>query len=177
VPHFIPVRTTYQAPDLARVFISEMVRLHGVPQKIISDRGSVFTGRFWTSFQEALGTQLNFSTTYHLETDRQTERMNQTLEDRLRMYVMDQQKRWEEFLPLVEFAYNNSYQSTIKMAPFEFLYGRPCRTPLSWDRLRIGSWWDQKRSKKWKSRYNQNTKDKGSAESTKELCRCAPSRP
>jgi hypothetical protein len=61
--------------------------------------------------------------------------MNQTLEDMLCMYVMDQQKRWEEFLPLVEFAYNNSYQSTIKMAPFEFLYGRPCRTPLSWDRL------------------------------------------
>jgi hypothetical protein len=61
--------------------------------------------------------------------------MNQTLEDMLRMYVMDQQKRWEEFLPLVEFAYNNSYQSTIKMVPFEFLYGRPCRTPLSWDRL------------------------------------------
>jgi hypothetical protein len=133
--HFIPVRTTYQAPDIARVFISEIVRLHGVPKKIISDRGSVFTGRFWTSFQEALGTQLNFSTAYHPETDGQTERTNQTLEDMLRMYVMDQQKRWEEFIPLVEFAYNNSYQSTIKMAPFEFLYGRPCRTPLSWDRL------------------------------------------
>jgi hypothetical protein len=61
--------------------------------------------------------------------------MNQTLEDMLCMYMMDQQKRWEEFLPLVEFAYNNSYQSTIEMAPFEFLYGRPCRMPLSWDRL------------------------------------------
>jgi hypothetical protein len=53
----------------------------------------------------------------------------------LHMYVMDQQKRWEEFLPLVEFTYNNSYQSTIKMVPFEFLYGRLCRTPLSWDQL------------------------------------------
>ena len=81
------------------------------------------------SFQEALGTQLNFSTAYHSETDRKTERMNQTLED------MDQQKRWEEFLPLVELAYNNSYQITINMVPFEFLYGRPCQTPLSWDRL------------------------------------------
>jgi transposase InsO family protein len=129
------VHTTYQAPNIAKVFISEIVRLHGVPKKIISDRGSVFAGRFWTSFQEALGTQLNFSTAYHPETDRQTERTNQTLEDMLCMYVMDQQKRWEEFLPLIEFAYNNSYQSTIKMAPFEFLYGRPCRTPLSWDRL------------------------------------------
>jgi hypothetical protein len=77
----------------------------------------------WTSFQEALGTQLNFSTAYHPETDGQTEHTNQTLEDMLRMYVMDQQKRWEEFLPLVEFAYNNSYQSTIKMAPFEFFMG------------------------------------------------------
>ena len=120
--HLIPVRTTYQAPDLARVFISEIVRLHGVPKKIISDRGSVVTGRFWTSFQEALGTQLNFSTAYHPETDGQTERTNQTWEDMLRMYVMDQHKRWEEFLPLIEFTYNNSYQSTIKMAPFDFLY-------------------------------------------------------
>jgi hypothetical protein len=133
--HFIPVRTTYQAPDIARVFISEIVRLHGVPKRIISNRGSVFTGRFWTSFQEALGTQLNFSTEYHPENNGQTEQTNQILEDMLRMYVMDQQKHWEEFLPLVEFAYNNSYQSTIKMVPLEFLYGRPCQTPLSWDQL------------------------------------------
>jgi transposase InsO family protein len=67
--HFIPVRTMYQAPDIARVFISENVRLHGVPKRIISDRGLVFTRRFWTSLQEALGTQLNFSTAYHPETD------------------------------------------------------------------------------------------------------------
>ena len=83
------------------------------------------------SFQEALGTQFNFSTAYHPETDGQTEWMNQTLEDMLHMYMMDEQKHWEEFSPLVEFAYNNSYQGTIKMAPFEFLYGRPCQTPLS----------------------------------------------
>jgi len=120
--HFIPVRTTYQAPDIARVFISEIVRLHGVPKRIISDQGSVFTRRFWMSFQEALGTQLNFSTAYHPETDGQTERTNQTLEEMLHMYLMDQQKHWGEFFLLVEFAYNNSYQSTIKMAPFKFLY-------------------------------------------------------
>jgi transposase InsO family protein len=113
-----------------------------MPKKIISDRGLVFTGRFWMSFQEALGTQPNFSTVYHPETDGQTERTNQTLEDMLRMYMMDQQKRWEEFLPLVEFTYNNSYESTIKMAPFDFLYGRSFRTPLSWnwleDRVLVG---------------------------------------
>ena len=68
--HFIPVCMTYQAPNIAIFFISEIVRLHGMPKRIISDRGSMFTGRFWTSFQEALGTQLNFSTTYHLYTDR-----------------------------------------------------------------------------------------------------------
>ena len=120
--HFIPVRTLYQEPDIARVFISDIMRLHSVPKRIISDLGSVFTGRFWTSFQEALGTQLNFSTTYHLEIDKKTERTKQILEDMLRMYIMDQQKCWEEFLPLVEFSYNNSYQSTINMAPFKFLY-------------------------------------------------------
>jgi hypothetical protein len=118
--HFIPVHTTYQAPDIAIFFISEIVRMHGMPKRIISDRGSVFTGLFWTSFQEALGTQLNFSTAYHRETDMQTEGKNQILEDMLCMYVMDQQKHWEEFFPLVEFAYNNSYQRTIKMAPFSF---------------------------------------------------------
>jgi hypothetical protein len=70
------------------------------------------------SFQEALGTQLNFSTAYHPKTNEKTKQMNQTLEDMLHMYVMDQQKHWEEFLPLVEFSYNKSYQSTIKMASF-----------------------------------------------------------
>ena len=63
--HFVPMRATYQAPDIAIIFISEIVWLHGVPKKIISDRGSVFTGRFWMSFQEALGTQLNFSAAYN----------------------------------------------------------------------------------------------------------------
>jgi transposase InsO family protein len=81
--HFNPVRTMYQALDIARFFISEIVRLHGVPRKIISDREMIFTGRFWTSFQEALGTQLNFSTTYHPETNGQMERMNQILKDML----------------------------------------------------------------------------------------------
>jgi hypothetical protein len=100
------------------------------------------------SSQGALETQLNFSTVYHSETDKQIEHTNQTWEDMLRMYVMDQQKHWEEFLPLVEFAYNNSYQSTIKMAPFEFPYGRSCRMPLSWDRLEDRVLVNQKRSKK-----------------------------
>jgi hypothetical protein len=88
--HFIPVCTTYQVQNIAIVFISEIVRLHGMPKRIIFDRGSVFTGRFWTSFQEALGTQHNFSTSYHQEIDENTQRTNQILEDMLQMYVMDQ---------------------------------------------------------------------------------------
>jgi transposase InsO family protein len=133
--HFILVRDTYDVTDVAHVFISEVICLHGIPKKIISDRDSRFTSRFWTSLQSALGTQLNLSTTYHPETDGKTKRVNQVMEDMLRMYVMDNQTQWEKYLPLVEFAYNNSFHSSIGMPPYEALYGRPCRTPLSWDRL------------------------------------------
>jgi hypothetical protein len=107
--HFIPVRDTYDVTDVARVFVSEVIHLHGIPKKIIFDRGSRFTSRFWTSLQSALGSQLNLSTTYHLETDGQTERVNQFMEDMLRMYVMDNQTQWEKYLPLVEFVYNNNF--------------------------------------------------------------------
>jgi len=85
--------------------------------------------------QSALGTQLNLSTAYHPETDGKTQRVNQVLEDMLRMYVMDQQLHWEKYLSLVEFAYNNIYHSSIGMPPFEALYGRPCTTLLNWDKL------------------------------------------
>jgi hypothetical protein len=85
--------------------------------------------------QSALGTQLNLSTTYHLETNGQTERVNRVMEDMLRMYFMDNQTQWDKYLPLVEFSYINSFHSSIRMPAYEALYGRPCRTPLSWDRL------------------------------------------
>ena len=78
-----------------------------------------------------MGTKLNFSTAYHPQTDGQTERTNQILEDMLRMYVMDRPSKWEDYLHLVEFSYNNNYQSSIKMSLFEALYGRECCTPLS----------------------------------------------
>ena len=87
--HFIPVRDTYDVTDVARVFINEIVRLHGVPKKIISDRDPKFTSRFWTSMQSALGTEMNLSSFYHPKTDGQTERVNQVMEEMLRMYVMD----------------------------------------------------------------------------------------
>jgi hypothetical protein len=133
--HFILVRDTYDITDVARVFVSEVIRFHGIPKNIISDRDYGFTCRFWTSLQSTLGTQLNLITTCHPETDGKTERVNQVMEDMLRMYVMDNQTQWEKYLPLVEFAHNNSCHSSIGMPPYEALYGRPCIMLLSWDRL------------------------------------------
>jgi hypothetical protein len=76
-----------------------------------------------------------FSTTDHPQTNGQIERVNQVLEDMLRMHVMHQPKKWEDYLPLVEFAYNNGYQESLKMSPFEALYGRQCNIPISWNNL------------------------------------------
>ena len=100
------------------------MRLHGVPVSIVSDRDPRFTSRFWPSFQTALGTRLHFSTTFHPQTDGQSERTIQTLEDMLRACVMEFRGIWDTHLALMEFAYNNSYQAIIEMAPFEALYGR-----------------------------------------------------
>jgi glycine cleavage system protein P-like pyridoxal-binding family len=92
--------------------------------------------------------------------------------------MMNQHKHWEQFLPLVEFAYNNSYQSAIKMAPFEFLYGRPCQTPLSWDRLEDNGPTGARRDpRNGILNANYKTKDQGSAGLTEELCRCTSCRP
>ena len=95
----------------------------------------MFTSQFWQKLQEAIGTKLDLSTTFHPQTDGQSKRTIQTREDILRMCVMDLGDSWDEYLPLVEFAYNNSYHSSIKMAPYEALYGRKCRSPLCWDEI------------------------------------------
>ncbi|GJX59424.1 putative reverse transcriptase domain-containing protein [Tanacetum coccineum] len=102
------------------------------PVSIISDRDSKFTSHFWKSLNEALGTQLDMSTAYHPQTDGQSERTIQTLEDMLRACVIDFGKGWDRHLPLVEFSYNNSYHMSIKVAPFEALYGQKCRSPICW---------------------------------------------
>ncbi|GJW09998.1 reverse transcriptase domain-containing protein [Tanacetum coccineum] len=109
---------------LTRLYIKEIVSRHGVPISIISDHDSHFTSRFWQSLQSSLGTQLDMSTAYHPETDGQSERTIQTLEDILRACVIDFKKGWERHLPLVEFSYNNIYHASIMAAPFEALYGR-----------------------------------------------------
>ncbi|GJW76451.1 putative reverse transcriptase domain-containing protein [Tanacetum coccineum] len=126
------IEATDSMENLTRLYIKEIVSRYGVPISIISDHDSHFTSRFWQSLQNALGTQLDMSTTYHPETDGQSERTIQTLEDMLRACVIDFRKGWDKHLPLIEFSYNNSYHASIKAAPFEALYGRKCRSPVCW---------------------------------------------
>ena len=97
---------------------------------IVSDRDPRFTMHFWKSFQKAMGTLLMMSTTFYPQIDGQSKRTIQVLEDMLRACVLDHKGSWEEHLPLVEFSYNNSYQASIQMAPYEALYGKPCRSPI-----------------------------------------------
>ncbi|GKC63648.1 putative reverse transcriptase domain-containing protein [Tanacetum coccineum] len=130
--HFLPIREDYKTEKLARIYINEIVARHGVPVSIISDRDGRFASHLWQALQKALGTKLNMSTAYHPETDGQSERTIQTLEDMLRACVMDFGGSWDTHLPLVEFSYNNSYHKSIKCAPFEALYGRKCRSPVIW---------------------------------------------
>ncbi|CAL8089942.1 unnamed protein product [Prunus armeniaca] len=99
---------------------------------IVDHRDSKFTSKFWGSLQKALSTQLNFSTAFHPQTDGQSERTIQILEDMLKACILDFRGSWEDHLVLTEFPYNNSYQSSIQMAPYEALYGRPCRSPVCW---------------------------------------------
>ena len=126
--HFIAYSMTYSVEKLSQLYIQQVVRLHGVPVTIVSDRDSRFTAEFWKSLQTAMGTSLRMSSAFHPQTDGQTERTNQVMEDMLRACVLDFEGTWETHLPLIEFAYNNSYHSSIGMAPFEALYGRPCRS-------------------------------------------------
>jgi hypothetical protein len=132
VAHFLPVKTTHKGRDLADLYMSRIVSLHGVPKVIVSDRGTQFTSRFWNKLHKALGTKLSFSTAYHPQTRGQTERVNQILKDMLRAFVLSYGTKWEDCLPFAEFSYNNSYQASLQMAPFEALYGRKCHTPLNW---------------------------------------------
>ncbi|RVW85874.1 Transposon Ty3-I Gag-Pol polyprotein [Vitis vinifera] len=131
--HFLPMKVNFSLDRLASLYVKEIVRMHGVPVSIVSDRDPRFTSRFWHSLQKALGTKLSFSTAFHPQTDGQSERVIQVLEDLLRACILDLQGNWDDHLPLVEFAYNNSFQASIGMAPFEALYGRKCRSPICWN--------------------------------------------
>ncbi|GJR89612.1 putative reverse transcriptase domain-containing protein [Tanacetum coccineum] len=130
--HFLPMRKDYKMERLVRLYLNEIVARHGVPISIILDRDSRFTSRFWQSMQEALRTRLDMSTTYHSQTDGQSECTIQTLKDMLRACVLDFRGSWDVHLSLVEFLYNNSYHSSVRCAPFEALYGRKCRSTIMW---------------------------------------------
>ena len=133
--HFIAIRENDSLAKLADIYVNEIVRLHGVPVSIVSDRDPRFTSHFWRSLQDAFGSRLNISTAFHPQTDGQSERTIQTLEDMLRACILDFRGNWDDHLPLIEFSYNNSYQASIKMAPYEALYGRKCRSPICWDEI------------------------------------------
>jgi hypothetical protein len=132
ITHFLPVRVKYTLATYAELYIARILSLHGVPKTIVSDRGPRFVSKFCEELHKALDTKLLNSSAYHPQTSGQTERVNQILEDMLRACALEFPQKWAECLPLAEFSYNNNYQESIKMAPFEALYGRWCRTPLNW---------------------------------------------
>ncbi|KAL0381936.1 UNVERIFIED_CONTAM: Transposon Ty3-I Gag-Pol polyprotein [Sesamum latifolium] len=131
--HFLPIRQNDSLDKLAELYVSEIVRLHGIPTSIVFDRDPRFTSHFWRSLHKALGTKLYFSTAFHPQTDGQSERTIQTLEDMMRACVIEFRGNWDDHLPLIEFAYNNSFHSSIRMAPYEALYGRKYRSSICWD--------------------------------------------
>jgi hypothetical protein len=129
------MKMTDSVEKLTKLYVDEVVRLHGVPVSIVSNRDPRFTSQLWPSVQQALRTKLNLSTVFHPQTDGQSERTIQILEDLIRACILEFEGNWEDHLPLVEFTYNNSYQATIGMAPYEALYGRRCRTPICWEEV------------------------------------------
>ncbi|XP_071901870.1 uncharacterized protein [Coffea arabica] len=129
------VNMKYSLEKLAKLYMDKVVRLHGVPVSIVSDRDPKFVSRFWQKLQEAVGTKLSYSTAYHPQTDGQSERTIQTREDMLRTCIVDFGGSWSQYLTLVELSYNNSYHSSIQMAPYEVLYEQRCRSPIHWDEV------------------------------------------
>ncbi len=137
--HIAATTKTADSPEIARLFLKTIYRLHGMPKDIVSDRDTRFTSSFWRSVTQALGTKLKFSTSFHPETDGQTERANRTLEEVLRAFVHPRQDDWEDHLPLVEFAINNSVSPATGYTPFFLNYGRHPRVFLDHAMPRIAT--------------------------------------
>jgi hypothetical protein len=134
--HFVPVKMTHTTTNIAEIYMREIARLHGIPKAIVSDKDTNFTSNLWRGLFKGFGTNMNFITSYHPHSYGKIERFNQVIEDMLRMYVMDKPYKWEDYLHLVEFSYNNRYQASLKIIQFESLYGMKCNTPVSWDNLK-----------------------------------------
>ena len=128
--HYIPCVDTMTAGELAEVFIKEIIRYHGIPLAIISDRGALFTSRLWANLMYAFRIERKLSTAFHPQTDGQTERQNSVLEQYLRSYINWEQDDWASLLPLAEFAYNSAEQASTKKAPFEVVYGSLPRSDM-----------------------------------------------
>ena len=128
--HFIPCSQTYDASRVAKLFLNEVVRLHGLPKTIVSDRDVRFTSYFWKTLWHMLGTKLKYSTTYHPQTDGQTEVVNRSLGNLLRSLVGENTTNWDLLLPRAEFAYNNSVNRSTGKSPFEIVHGYKPRKPL-----------------------------------------------
>ncbi|KAA8546750.1 hypothetical protein F0562_003179 [Nyssa sinensis] len=123
--HFVPMKHPFSAASVARAFVANVVRLHGVPASIVSDRDKVFTSHFWQALFRLQGTKLCMSSSYHPQTDGQSEVVNRTLEQYLRCFAGSQPKKWVEWIPWAEFSYNTSIHSATKITPFEAVYGKP----------------------------------------------------
>ena len=128
--HYVATTTTVSAPQLAELFLREVVRHHGVPESILSDRDPRFTAHFWRAFWDRLGSKLMMSTAYHPQTDGQTERANRTLEEMLRSYVNSNQTDWDQHLATLELAINNAKQASTGFSPFYLNAGQEIRLPL-----------------------------------------------
>jgi transposase InsO family protein len=129
--HLVPTTATLKAKGFARLFVQHVFANHGMPEKIISDRGSVWNNRFWAHVRKVLGVQHHMSTAYHPQTDGQTERVNSVLGDVLRTYARANGTDWDHWLPVVQFAINNSHQESTKATPFYLMHGEHPRTPAT----------------------------------------------
>ena len=127
---FIPTKTTVTAQQLAYQFVDELFRFYGLPMDIVSDRDSKFTSDFWTQVFKKLETTLSMSSADHPQSDGQTERVNQIIEDMLRAYVAKTPSKWEQYLPILEFAYNSSKHTSTGYSPFMLMYGFQPRAPV-----------------------------------------------
>ena len=138
--HFIPLPTVNKTEDMAKIFLNQIWKLHGLPDDIVSDRDSKFISHFWQSLMDLLSVKLNLSTAFHPQTDGQTERVNQTLEAYMRNYCSYQQDDWSDLLPLAEYAYNSAISEATKFSPFCANYGFEPRT--NWPNPKPSSEWD-----------------------------------
>jgi len=152
--HFVPCHTTQDASHIANLYFKEIVRLHGIPKSMVSDRGTEFLSHFWLTLWSKLGTHLKFSTTCHP----QTEVTNQTLGTLLRVLVRKNIKAWDELLPYAEFAFNRAPCKSTHLSPFQLVYGYNPKTPLDLTPIPTTSkfsWEAEKRAKEIKELHAQ----------------------